>query len=302
MNLLSKTAVAACALLLAGCQELPRYLAGDTTLARAGGRELHLSDVRAVVPQGLSDGDSAAYMNVYVDRWVRKQLKLQEAEVLFSASAQDIDKMVEEYRQSLLIRKLDQYYVDRSVDTTFTDDEITTYYNAHKGDFRLDRTIVRGRIVRLPENYRQAAKLKSLMADASTARQQDFSDICEKNNFEVSDFRDRWVDFPEFLSYLPTLRSRNYDSVLGTGSVQQMRDNYSQYFFRIDAVLRQGETIPLERLRTTIRRILFNQRQTDLIRRYEQGLYTRAVEGGEVMIFAGDDSLSHPRTTIKKER
>lgn len=203
MNLRAKIAVAAGVLLLAGCRELPRYFAGDTTIARAGGKDLRLGDVRSVVPQGLSGDDSAAFMKVYIDRWVLKQLKLQEAETLFSSSAGDIDKMVEEYRQALLIRQLDQHYVDRSIDTVFTADEIAAYYNAHKADFKLDRTIVKGRIVRFGEGYRQAAKLKTLMGARSEAQQQDFRDICEKNDFTVDDFRDQWIDFPEFLSYLP---------------------------------------------------------------------------------------------------
>ena len=82
--------------------------------------------------------------------------------------------MVEEYRQALLIRKLDQHYVDRSIDTVFTDEEITAYYNAHKADFRLDRPIVRGRIVRLGLHYRQASKLKALMGSKTAVQQQDF--------------------------------------------------------------------------------------------------------------------------------
>ena len=93
MNLRAKIAVAAGVLLLAGCRELPRYFAGDTTIALAGGKDLRLGDVRSVVPQGLSGDDSAAFMKVYIDRWVLKQLKLQEAETLFSSSAGDIDKM-----------------------------------------------------------------------------------------------------------------------------------------------------------------------------------------------------------------
>ena len=240
MNLRAKIAVAAGVLLLAGCRELPRYFAGDTTIARAGGKDLRLGDVRSVVPQGLSGDDSAAFMKVYIDRWVLKQLKLQEAETLFSSSAGDIDKMVEEYRQALLIRQLDQHYVDRSIDTVFTADEIAAYYNAHKADFKLDRTIVKGRIVRFGEGYRQAAKLKTLMGARSEAQQQDFRDICEKNDFTVDDFRDQWIDFPEFLSYLPTLRSQSYDSVLATAAVQEMRDSHAHYYFQIDAVLRGG--------------------------------------------------------------
>lgn len=286
MNLRAKITLAVGALLLlAGCRELPRYFAGDTTLARVGSRELRLRDVGSAIPQGLAGQDSAAFVKVYVDRWVRKQLKLQEAEVLFSSSEADIDRMVEEYRQALLIRKLDQQYVDRSIDTTFTEEEIAAYYNAHQADFRLERPLVKGRIVRFDEGYRQAAKLKTLMASDSPAQQRDFRDICAKNDFTVSDFRDQWVDFSEFLSYLPALQSQNYDPVLASSAVQQMRDSKSHYYFQIEAVRREGEPVPLERLRPTIRRILFNQRQGEIIRRHEEELYARAVESGEVKLF-----------------
>ena len=195
--------------------------------------------------------------------------------------------MVEEYRQALLIRQLDQHYVDRSIDTLFTEEEIAAYYNAHKSDFKLDRTIVKGRIVQFGSGYRQAAQLKTLMASKSKAQQQDFSDICEKNNFTVNDFREQWIDFPEFLSYLPTLRSQNYDSVLSSTAVQEMRDSHSRYYFQIEAVMREGEPIPLERLRRNIRRILFNQRKGDIIRQHEEELLQRAEENGEVKIFGG---------------
>lgn len=286
MNLRAKITLAVGALLLlAGCRELPRYFAGDTTLARVGSRELRLRDVGSAIPQGLAGQDSAAFVKVYVDRWVRKQLKLQEAEVLFSSSEADIDRMVEEYRQALLIRKLDQQYVDRSIDTTFTEEEIAAYYNAHQADFRLERPLVKGRIVRFDEGYRQAAKLKTLMASDSPAQQRDFRDICAKNDFTVSDFREQWVDFSEFLSYLPALQSQNYDPVLASSAVQQMRDSKSHYYFQIEAVRREGEPVPLERLRPTIRRILFNQRQGEIIRRHEEELYARAVESGEVKLF-----------------
>lgn len=304
MNLRGKIAAASAVLLLTACQEMPRYFAGDTTLARAGGRELHLRDLTSVVPQGITGEDSVAFMRVYVDRWVQKQLKLQEAEVLFSASEKDIDRMVEEYRQALLIRKLDQHYVDRSIDTTFTDDEIAAYYNTHKADFRSDRTLVKGRIVQFSEGMRQARKLRELMGAASAAQQRDFDDICAKNELTVTDLRDQWVDFPEFLSYLPTLRSQNYDSVLGTDAVQEMRDSRSRYYFQITDIRREGDAIPLERLRSTIRRILFNQRQGEIIRNHEEELYRRAVESGEVRIFVapaeGGEPLIHDTNNDKR--
>ena len=289
MSFCAKIGAVLLLVLAVGCQEVPRYWGGGrVVLAEAAGRKLYAREVKAAIPKGVVGEDSVAFVNRYVEKWVHKQLKLHEAEELFSDAEQDIDSLVEEYRQALLIRQLDQHYVDRSIDTVFTADENAAYYNAHKADFKLDRTIVKGRIVRFGEGYRQAAKLKTLMGARSEAQQQDFRDICEKNDFTVDDFRDQWIDFPEFLSYLPTLRSQSYDSVLATAAVQEMRDSHAHYYFQIDAVLREGEPIPLERLRGTIRRILFNQRKGEIIRAHEEELCARAAEMGEVKIFADE--------------
>ena len=188
---------------------------------------------------------------------------------------------MEEYRQGLLIRKLDRFWVDRSIDTTFTDDEIAAYYREHLDDFRLDRTLVKGRVLRFDEGFRQAKRLFEWMGSPSAERQKDFADLCAKHNFPLTDFGGAWVDFQEFLSYLPALRSQNYDSVLDRRGVQQMRDSRSHYYYRIDAALRPGDPVPLETVRGQIRRILFTQRQNELIRAREQELYdAAAVEGG----------------------
>ena len=64
-----------------------------------------------------------------------------------------------------------------------------------------------------------------------------------------------------------------------------MRDSHSRYYFQIDAVIREGEPIPLERLSATIRRILFNQRKGEIIRNHEEELYRQATEKGDVKLF-----------------
>ena len=69
--------------------------------------------------------------------------------------------------------------------------------------------------------------------------------------------------------------------MLDRRGVQQMRDGRSHYYYRIDAALRPGDPVPLETVCGQIRRILFTQRQNELIRAREQELYdAAAVEGG----------------------
>ncbi|MBR5464353.1 MAG: hypothetical protein IKU77_00945 [Alistipes sp.] len=273
------------ALLVTSCHELPRYFGGEELLAKVGDKELVATELQRSIPSGLSEADSAAYAHVFVDRWVRRQLKLQEAEQLFSASAADIDRQVEEYRQSLLIRKLDQFYVDRLVDTTFTEDELALYYNTHKGDFKLDRTIVKGDVVRVPKSYRQRNRLKELMGSTQQARRQDFYDICLKEEFRHAHYTESWVDWSDFLSMLPAVRSESNDALLQKRGVQEMSDGNYWYYFRIDEARRAGEPIPLERLRQTIRRILFNGRQQQVIRQHEEQLYQTSMEEGAIRLY-----------------
>ncbi|MBO5351510.1 MAG: hypothetical protein J6A66_07900 [Alistipes sp.] len=277
------------ALLLAACQELPRYFAGEEVLARVGEKELVAEELRRSIPSGLSESDSSAYAHVFVDRWVRRQLKIREAEQLFSSSVADIDRQVEEYRQSLLIRKLDQFYVDRLVDTTFTAEELEAYYNSHKSDFKLDRPIVKGCVVRVPKGYRQRARLKELMASKQEARQQDFRDICLKQEFRFEEYTEGWVDWSDFLNQLPTMRSESYDALLNKTGIQEMSDRENYYYFRIDEVRRAGDVVPLERLQQTIRRILFNGRQQQVIRDHEEQLYNASMEEGAVRLYTPDE-------------
>lgn len=272
-----------------GCRELPNYFEGkdigDNVVARVVRTKLYQRDLVSAVPLGIVGDDSVAFVDAYVDRWVKKQLKLSEAERFFLSLETDIETLVEEYRQSLFIRKLERHYVDNNIDTTFTKGDIYDYYQKNKNDFKLDRTIVKGRILQLKSNYRQSKSLYKLMGSSTPAQDQEFRDICAKNDFKLTEFKDEWIDFTEFLRYLPTLRSQTYDSVLKTAKPQEMKDSYSLYYFQITEVLKVGEPRPIEHVRDNIRRILFNRRQTEIIKRHEENIYRKALENNDIELY-----------------
>ena len=107
-------------------------------------------------------------------------------------------------------------------------------FDAHKADFKLDRTIVRGSVVRIPKEYRQKRRLRELLASDAPARRQDLHDSCLKNECDLTDRSEEWIDYADFLSLLPTVRSQSYDGLLARSGVQEMADDGSVYYFRID--------------------------------------------------------------------
>ena len=276
------------------CRELPDYLVGDDTIARVGRNELTLADMADVMPSNLQGEDSVVFVKQYVDKWIVRQLKVEEADRLFSGSEKDIERLVEDYRQSLLTGKVDQYYVDEQMGGDFTDEDIAEYYNTHKSDFTLDRTLVKGRIVCFPASYRLSKKLMEQMRKAATSQSDDktFSEVCQKNGFLVVDNRSEWVNFADFLANLPTTRTQEYDHLLDKLGVQEMKANDLRYYFDFTSVCRKGNVAPLEVVSENIRRILVTQRRSEIIKAHEESIVKNAVNEGHVRIYKGTDQAA----------
>ena len=166
----------------------------------------------------------------------------------------------------------------------FTEEDIAAYYNAHKAEFKLDRPLVKGRIVRFPVNHRQSFKLRELVKASSADRLQDLADICAKNDFELKEFAE-WTPWSDFAANLPLRQGMASEQLIRPGEVQQLRDNESHYYFFVTEVAGSGQTAPLETRRATIRRILFNLRQAEVIRSHEEELVDAALAEGEAKIY-----------------
>lgn len=270
-------------LFMAGCRGFVNPFLSETALAKVDDRELYMSDIEDMFSAGITPADSIKILEAYVDSWVKKQLKVIEAEQRLKGQKEQIEQMVEDYRNSLLNFKLDQYHVDNKLDTVFTTQDIDNYYKKNRAEFVLDRTIVKGMIIKFPESYRQKARLKELMGSAREIDKQDFIDICLKNNFELIEFN-KWTDFDEFIASLPTIKGRKYDSMSETRGVQEMADAQKRYFVLITEVKSAGDHAPVERVRNIIDRVLFNQHKQEIIHSYEDSIYRSAVEQSRIEI------------------
>jgi hypothetical protein len=233
-------------------------------------------------------------VKLYIDKWLIRQLKIEEANQLFSSSEKDIEKLVEDYRQSLLMNKVDQYYVEQQMSNDFTDEDILAYYNTHKSDFTLDRTLVKGRILRFDASYRQSKRLKEQMlkAASSTTDHKTFTDICEKNGFLLVDNRSEWINFADFLANLPTTKSQDYSSLLDKMGIQEMKANDACYYFDFTSVCRKGNVAPLELVADNIRRILITQRRSEIIKAHEDGIVKRAMGEGHARLYGEGENIS----------
>lgn len=253
-------------------------------VASVDGRTLTEDDVCSNMPAGLSGADSTAFVRMYIDNWVLKQLKMRRAEQVLASSYDDIDRLVEDYRQSLIMRRLDQYYVDQSIDLEITPQQIASYYRSNAAAFRLDHHKVRGVVVRVPRTFRNTNTLVTALRAVDRNGISEVGAIAEKHNLLLSDMSGEWVSYSDFLSYLPTERSNSYESLLSRSGVQQLSSNDAHFYFIILDVARKGDVAPMESVEEDIRRRLYSERRAGIVRGYEEGLRREAIEQQRVEI------------------
>jgi hypothetical protein len=216
------------------------------------------------------------WVESYVNRWVRDNLKLYEAKRLFGEDAAD-EELVQAYRNSLMLRRLEQYFIENAPSCElYTERELQDYYNSHKADFTLDRPVVRGRVVGFPSNFRQKARLRELFANPSADNKADLVAMVEKNRFVFHDASE-WTDFSQFLAMLPTLRNESYDHFLTRSGIQEMEDDDLTWWFVVSDSRTSGASAPYEMVDAMVKFAVSARRKKEIVRAAEDSIFRIAM-------------------------
>lgn len=214
-------------------------------LATVGSASLSLAEVGRAMPAGLNADDSGMFVKAYVNAWIDSHLitELASQEVDMA----EIDRLVEEYRTQLIV----QNYRRKMFEThggEIPDDSLSTYYDAHRDDFTLERAMVRGVYVKVPDDAANLRKIRKLYR----SDRPDDIDALEKevlgSAIHYDYFRDTWTDWDQIENRIPAdfsgwpVRDRSLDVSVG---------GYT-YLLRVTDVLPAGSPMPYESARPLI--------------------------------------------------
>jgi hypothetical protein len=183
------------------------------------------------------------------------------------------------------MRQLDQYYIDKLLDTEITDKQIAAYYRAHSAAFKLDHDVVQGVVVKVPKSFRNTTTLTTAMRNSAKAEEwTELEALAEKHSLKVTNMSAQWVSYSDFLSNLPTERSRSYSDLISKTTVQQLTSDDAIFYFIITDRALKGQVAPLASVEGDIRRRLYAERRDEIVAEYEAELKRESVEAGRVMV------------------
>lgn len=250
-------------------------------LASVGDRKLYIDDIKSIFTSDMSSEDSIALLRTHTEDWIKRMIKLQEAEVLFIDTQDDIENLINEYRNTLLTSKYNKF-ITSNIDTTIVDSEISTYYDDNKDKFTLVGPIVKARIVAFPSNYRQQKNIKDLIRSKQDNDSQDLMELAKKNSFKYDEYKN-WTYFKDVLQNIP-FTNKSFDGFLTQNDFYQVTSDDITYMMYITEYKKTGDYTPREMVKGTIKRSIINKRRSDRIKTIEDSIYKSAMTLGKITV------------------
>ena len=144
--------------LFMGCQNTSNSVDSETPLARVGNRYIYPSDIKGI-GDGLSKEDSVYQVTIQIDQWIRDKLMEQVAERNI-ASSSEIERMVMDYRASLIMSSYETALLNQRLDKNITPQQLSEYYNNNIEQYKSGISWVRCLFIKADKNLEDIKQLR----------------------------------------------------------------------------------------------------------------------------------------------
>ncbi len=265
------------ALLLAGSSCNRGGADFDRPLVTVGDKTLTEHELAASIPANSSLADSAMIADDYIKRWINSELMLNKALLNLTKEEQNIEKLIEQYRQSLLVTLYQQKLLEQKYAPMITDSEIREYYEEMKENFVLKENLAKGLLAVIPKSAPKLDDFKKWL------RLRDGDDIINAKAYMLQygvasdDFLDKWISLSSINAQLPS-PIKSEVSVLKYQKQYETEDEKNYYFLAIKEALYADDIEPLEYSTDKIKSILLNKKRFEFIKQLEEDIYNEGLE------------------------
>ncbi len=273
----------ACSLLTLACTcGLAEKNPEDPIIARVHQKELRLSELAGMFPDQATRQDSQLIIQAFTSRWTKTAALQWEAEHNLPTDL-NIDRLVRDYRSSLVSNHYEELLVGSLMDSAVTHGELQAYYDEHKQQYLLERPIVRCFLIRVPYPIQEEAQLQALWNNGKITDTLLLRAYCQ-NYAEVSllDVHN-WYDLDDIIDQLPS-------GVVTAGNIQSkkefsLQEGSYRYYFRLFEVKPRLEVAPLSYVEDQARSMMLQNRKHKVLDQAREDIYQREVRRNNVEVF-----------------
>jgi hypothetical protein len=267
-------------ILTVGCQQEADQ--NDRLLARVQNKSLYLSELDGMFPMETSSQDSSLIIRAYVDRWVREAVLLNEAERNIPQDL-NIDKLVRDYRASLIRLSYERTLIEELLDSTVTANELQQFYEENKEQYQLEMPIVRSHFIKIPVPVTEEAQVRQLWNSQDSVDRIDLVNYCNQHAVAHNLQDSIWYRIDDLNVEFPagTLTAEN----IGSKREFIQKDDSYLYFYRALEVKNSKEIAPLAYIEDQARKFILHKRKLKLLEDKRQDMYELELRRNNIEVF-----------------
>jgi adenylate cyclase class IV len=242
---------------------------------------LYKEDIQNLVPTNISKEDSLVLVKSIIHNWGVKQLILKKSSENNSSQVnRTINKLVENYKHSLLINNYKEQLIKQQLNTFITEEEIDKYYVLNKQNFKLNEELLKIKFLHFKKDLTYKEEVVSLFKSELL----EDSEALERYhlNFKSFELNDSvWVSLDNIMLKIPFSKEK----LLKKTKFIQKQDSLSLYLVAVKDVLKRNDLAPKSYIKSTIKQLILHQRKIELIREIEQIIVKDALQNKSFKIY-----------------
>ena len=270
--------------LLVSCKwnkSVTEYVYGKTPVVEIGQDVLYAEDIKQVLPLGLSDADSTVFAEQYIRNWAQDVLFYQNA-IRNIPDTKDIDRLVENYRRSLIEHEYQRRLIEQKFSSEITDDEIEQFFNDNQRLFVLDESLVKGLFLKISNKSHDLSDIRKLYTQQDDESFEEIEKYSIRNAARCEFFYDNWRSVAELEVLLPAM-DKPLEGQLKDNSSFEFKDEEYIYLLNVSEFAPKGGIEPLDHARSRIRGLLINSNEVSYMRKIKEDLYDAAIEKNRII-------------------
>ena len=256
---------------------------GRTPILELEGKFLYKDELDKIIPPNTAVIDSADIADRFIKKWVTEVLMYENARRNIS-NLNEIDQLVDEYRQSLIIHEYEQALVAERLDTKITDAEARTFYEQYKIHLTLEDNLIKGMLLIVPDGAPLMEDVKEWVRKGDTKSLEKIEKYSLQNAISYDYFMDKWTPFSEITKKAPFTYEDSRAFVIST-RFAEASDSTKHYFLHIAKAIPTGDVEPYEFAKERITATIINRKKSDFIISFEKNVYNDAIKKGHVKFF-----------------
>ena len=271
-------------LIFSSCKPFRKNGERKNAVARVYGFYLYPEEITGIVPPGSSKQDSISITTNFIQNWIRQKVVLRKAEENLDNEKKDVEKQLEEYRNSLITYAYEKALIGQKLDTTVSQPEVESFYNSNQSNFELKDNITKVIYLKISNKSPKIERVKQWYKSDNKHDRALLIEYCHQYALNYYLDENVWLLFDDLLKEIP-IKTYDKEQFLQNNRNIENEDSSNVYLVSIKGFRIKNSVSPLGFEENNIRTMIINQRKLKLIDQMEQQAFDHAKKNGDIEVY-----------------